>query len=218
MADTPQDDTSPVQVEAEAFLATLHSRRSIRAFQARPVPRQVLERILEAAIWAPSASNVQPWRFTVLRGQRKQELADLLRDCVDHLRPGLNPVLWVHRSGLRRSAQIIESSAATIIAWATLTPDGARLRLVARGDLIPLFSWTMVVQSVAAAVQNLLLAAHALGLGAVWMGYPSLAGPQIGEWLGEDGELMATVALGYPAATPSTGKRRPLRDVVRWEG
>jgi len=202
----------------DAILTTLRTRRSIRAWQERPIPRETLEHILEGAIWAPSADNVQPWRFIVVQGARKQELAALLRRFVDGLQPGLNPVLWVHRVGLRRSAGLIERAPAVITAWATFKPEDAALRLVARGDLTPLFTWTMVVQSVAAAVQNLLVEAHALGLGAVWMGYPNLAAREIKAWLGAEGELQATVALGYPAESPAPRRRKPVRDVVRWEG
>ncbi len=205
-------------IDAASVLAAMRTRRSVRSWQDRPVPRELLERILQAATWAPSADNLQPWRFVVLQGERKRELAALVRRFVDEMQPGLNPILWVHRAGMRRCATRIEASAATITAWAIAGPDDARLRLVARGDLTPLFTWTMVVESVAAAVQNLLLAAHALGLGAVWLGYPSLAGPQIKAWLGEEGELLATVALGYPAERPRESRRKPLSAVVRWEG
>ncbi len=208
----------PSQAQPEAVLAAIRNRRSIRAWQDRPVPREVLERILEAATWAPSADNRQTWRFVIFQGGRKQELAGQLRRFADELQPGPNPILWVHRRGLRRSAEMIEGSAATITAWASMGPEDPRLRLVARGDLAPLFTWSMIVESVAAAVQNLLLAAHALGLGAVWMGYPSLAGPAIRSWLRAEGELLATVALGYPAAEPGPGRRKPLASVTRWEG
>ncbi len=206
------------QIDAVAVLAAMRGRRSIRAWQSRPVPREELERILQAATWAPSADNLQPWRFVVLQGARKQELVELLRRFVGEMRPGLNPVLWVHRGGIRRTAALIEAAPVAITAWAIAGPEDVRLRLVARGDLTPLFTWTMVVQSVAAAVQNLLLAAHAAGLGAVWMGYPNLAGPAVKAWLGEAGELMATIALGYPAESPAPRRRKPLPAVVRWEG
>lgn len=209
---------NPMQNPANAVLAAMRDRRSIRTWQDRPVPRAELERILQAATWAPSADNLQPWRFVVLEGEPKRELARLLRRFVDEMQPGLNPVLWVHRVGIRRVADMVEHAAAVVTAWASFGPDDARLRLVARGDLTPLFSWTMVVQSVAAAVQNLLLAAHALGLGAVWLGYPNLAAREVGAWLGEKGELVATIALGYPAERPAPRRRKPVRAVVRWEG
>lgn len=203
---------------SETVMQAIRDRRSVRRWQPQPVPREVLERILSAAIWAPSANNVQPWRFVVLQGERKQELGALLRRFVAEMQPGLNPVLWVHRYGIGRCAEMIEGSAATITAWATLAPEDRLVRLVSRGDLTPLFTWTMVVQSVAAAVQNLLLQAHVEGLGAVWMGYPNLASAAIRSWLQEEGELMATIALGYPAATPKPTPRKPLGAVVRWEG
>lgn len=202
---------------ADTLLAAMRTRRSIRAWQERPIAREHLERLLEAAIAAPSADNLQPWRFVVLQGERKQELAGLVRHFADGLQPGLNPVLWVHRAGIRRTAGLIAAAAAVVTAWATFSPEDAALRVATRGDLAPLFSWTMVVQSVAAAVQNLLLEAHALGLGAVWMGYPNLAGREIKEWLKADGVLQATIALGYPAESPAPRRRKPVQAVVRWE-
>ncbi len=212
-----EHDTGPQIQAGEAMLSILRARRSIRAFQERPIPREVLERVLEGAIWAPSADNRQPWRFVVLQGERKQEFAALLRRTAEGLDPGLSPHRWLYRHGIRNSARFVDGSAATILAFAAFARDSLPIRVVASGDLVPLFTWTLVVQSVAAAVQNLLLEAHACGLGGAWLGYPYLAGPEIKAWLGEEGELQATIILGYPAEERRS-TRRPLGEAVRWEG
>ena len=143
-----------MQQNSDALLAAMRARRSIRTWQSRPIPREHLERILEAAIWAPSADNLQPWRFVVFQGERKQELAALLHRFAAGMQPGINPVLWVHRHGIRRAAEMIAQAAAVVTAWAVFSPSDAAVRLVASGDLAPLFTWTMVVESVAAAVAH----------------------------------------------------------------
>lgn len=64
------------------------SRRAVRAFTDRQVPREVLERVLTAAAWAPSASNIQPWRAYVLTGEPLSELKDLVDERVKGATPG----------------------------------------------------------------------------------------------------------------------------------
>jgi nitroreductase len=71
-------------------------------------------------------------------------------------------------------------------------------------------------QSIGAAIQNMLLAAQAMGLGTLWMCDVCSAYQQLEEWLGESGELVAAVALGYADEQPAARPRRPLSEVVRW--
>jgi nitroreductase len=71
-------------------------------------------------------------------------------------------------------------------------------------------------QSIGAAIQNMLLAAQDVGLGTLWMCDVWLAYQQLSAWLGESGQLVAAVALGYPDEYPAARLRRPLSEVVRW--
>jgi nitroreductase len=75
---------------------------------------------------------------------------------------------------------------------------------------------TVDTQSIGAAIQNMLLAAQAIGLGTLWICDVWSAYQQLEEWLGESGELVAAVALGYPDEQPAARPRRPLSEVVRW--
>jgi nitroreductase len=66
-------------------LQAIHERRSIRRFTSQPVPRDLVKRVLEATVQAPSAKNVQPWRFVVLEGEEKERLVRLMIEKGDAL-------------------------------------------------------------------------------------------------------------------------------------
>lgn len=81
------------------------------------------------------------------------------------------------------------------------------------GDL---FWETVCVQSVGAAIQNICLAAHALGLGSLWICDVFYAYEELAQWLGQDTQMVAAVSLGYPAESPVIFSRKPLADVMVW--
>jgi F420 biosynthesis protein FbiB-like protein len=195
-----------------ASLDWLRSRRSVRRFLPQPVPRDLLERIIETAAWAPSAHNRQPWRFVVLttpaaRGRLAHEMGlDFRRDLQ---RDGLSPEDV--EAQVERSSQRIRSAPALVLLCLDPTagddyPDEARRQA----------ETVMGVQSVALAGGALLLAAHAAGLGGVWMCAPLFA-PDAARraldlpkhWLPQ-----AMILLGYPAAVPPARPRRPLEEVA----
>lgn len=192
---------------------TIKSRRSIRSYAQRKVPREVLSRILRAACWAPSAHNSQPWRFVVIEeAEAKEKLAKAMADAWlrDLRRDGLPEERAreiVRKEGLER----FTGSPVLILACLTMVdmdkyPDERRARA----------EHLMGVQSVAAAVQNLLLAAHHEGLGACWVCAPLFCQGEVIDALRlpEDWEPQAIVTLGYPAEKPRAPARRPLSEVV----
>lgn len=208
-----------IATEAEAdvseFLEQLTTRRSIRRYQARTVPRDVIDRLLGAAIWAPSAHNRQPWRFAVLEGARaKHRLASamgarLRRDLqADGAPPG------VIEKDVSRSYARITGAPVVILVCLTMAemdtyPDEGRQQK----------EWVMAVQSTAMAGQNLLLAAHAMGLGACWMCAPLFCPDVVRDTLDlpEDWQPQGLVTLGYPAETREK-ERHSLESRVRYIG
>lgn len=196
-----------------ALLDLMRSRRSIRRYTARPVPPEVLEELLEAARWAPSAHNRQPWRFAVLvDAGRKQALAEAMGERFrrDLVGDGL-PVAEVERQVSRSVARIAEAPAAIVVFLSMADMDqyaDAPRQALER---------TMAVQSVALAVQNMLLLAHAHGLGACWMCAPLFCPDAVRDVLDvpADWEAQALLTLGYPAET-RTKERDPLAEKVRW--
>ncbi|MEN6496002.1 MAG: nitroreductase family protein [Thermoguttaceae bacterium] len=205
MIDTDFDSTQ------NETLAAIEQRHSIRMFTERDVPNEFLHAILEAANAAPSAHNQQSWRFAILRGEKKKELADMVSSrAAEFPRPA--SVL------LRMAARSIVGAPVVvgIVNTGSLIEHGTELFSIAKDQAYDFFR-TMEIQSSAAAVENLLLAAHSLGLGAVWLGILFLLKNEVRAFLGEpEGEFMAVIPVGYPAK-PATGpKKQPLENVVTY--
>ena len=192
-------------------LATIARRRSVRIFDGRPVAPQLVDALIAAANQAPSAHNSQSWRFLVLGPGKKRELAALVSArSVNFPRP--TNVL------LRLAARTI-ASAPVVIAVANtgeLMRHGAALFPIA-GEQNRDFFRTMEIQGSAAAVQNLLLAATALGLGSVWLGILYLMKGEVLELLEEPlGEFMAVIPVGYGSAPTKGPKKRGTDQIARF--
>ncbi len=185
----------------------LHSRRSIRYYTDHPLSPAQIESLLEAAIHAPSAHNSQPWRFAVLTTPESKErlaLAMGARFRAEQLADGVPPEQAEAEAA--RSIQRITHAPSVIVACLSMAdmrpaPDARRARL----------EHTLAVQSVAAAVQNLLLAAHQAGLGACWMCAPLFAPEEVRAALNlpDDWEPQSLVTLGQPAESPRPKEIRP---------
>jgi nitroreductase len=194
-------------------LRSIHDRRSVRHFTDQDVAEADLNALLDAANKAPSAHNQQSWRFLVLRGEKKHALAELTSArAADFPRP--SSIL------LRMAARSIVSAPVVIAVANTgdLIQHGAELFQVDRETAKDFFR-TMEIQSSAAAVENLLLAAVSMGLGAVWLGILFLIKQDVLTFLGEpNGEFMAVIPVGYAAKITEGPKKRPLEAAVRYLG
>jgi F420 biosynthesis protein FbiB-like protein len=192
----------------------IRTRRSIRRYTEAPIPAEVIERLLTAATWAPSAHNRQPWRFAVLTAREvKERLARAMGDRLraDRLADGDAPEL-VEQDAARSHARLTHAPV-VLVACLTMAnmdayPDTRRKKA----------EYLMAAQSVAMAAQNLLLAAHAEGLGACWLCAPLFCMDTVREALALPGEWepQALITLGYPASagTLRAASRRPLTESV----
>jgi coenzyme F420-0:L-glutamate ligase/coenzyme F420-1:gamma-L-glutamate ligase len=202
----------PCQSQDMELFEAIHSRRSIRRYRPEPVPQGLIVRLLEAACWAPSAHNRQPWRFAVIAAAEvKERLARAMgaRLRADLERDGLPPEV-IERDVARSYARITGAPVVILVALTLadmdVYPDPQRSQA----------EWTMAVQSVAMAVQNLLLAAHAEGLGACWMCAPLFCPDAVKAALDlpEGWQPQALITLGYPAEAPKGKGRAPLASRV----
>ena len=160
------------------------SRRSIRAFKLDNIPEKILNKILEAAWWAPSAGNLQAREFILVTDpelKRKLCNAALGQSFIEEA-----PIDIVVCANERRSAQ----------------------RYGQRGKEL------YCIQDATASVQNILLAAHALGLGTCWVG--AFSEENVSETLNLPNGVkpIAIIPLGYPAEHPSVTPRMRLKDLV----
>jgi nitroreductase len=189
---------------------TIKARRSIRTFTKDDVTKDQVELLLHAANAAPSAHNQQTWRFIVLRGEKKNALAHLVTERSASM-PRTAAVL------LRMGAKSI-LSAPVVIAVANsgdLIRHGTELFQVEK-EMAHDFFRTMEIQSSAAAVQNLLIAATSLGLGTVWLGILYLIKNDVLRFLEEpEGEFMAVIPVGHPVKVGKAPQKESLEMKVR---
>lgn len=180
----------------------IKGRRSIRRFKPDPVPREVIERLLELAQWAPSAMNRQDWRFIVLQGPRKAELLKITGSAFEDFRPMLE-------ANFKDMPKVIDAAKVFLE-----TMGSAPVVILAYGGKFP--NGKEDPYSVALAVQNLLLAAHDAGLGAVWADAAVFfREKEINALMGMEGRKLAClIPVGYPNETPKAPPRREGR--VEW--
>jgi len=188
-------------------LEAIAARRSVRKFTDRPVAEETVNAVLAAAILSPSGKNRQPWRFVVVAGDEKR--AQMIRV----MREGIagTKARGMETGTAIMTARVMEHAPVTIFVF---NPQG--MHPWASRSLAQTLMETVDTQSIGAAIQNMLLAAQAMGLGTLWMCDVWSAYQQLEAWLGESGELVAAVALGFPDEQPTARPRRPLSEVVRW--
>ena len=209
-------------MDINSFLELVKKRRSIRRFKPEPMPEEAIENMLEAARWAMSGANAQPWEFVVVRDEStRQKIVDswlepnaeayvieqsrLPEIRHHHLREPLTqpafkdaPVL-IALVGDKRTYQ------GTVLAASFLNTEGA-------ADAI-------YFKNMANATQLLHLAAAAQGLGSEWISVNRPWGQIIKSILGipEILEVHTLVAIGYPAYVPEQSWRRPLKEIVHYD-
>ena len=165
----------------------IKGRTSVRTFTNKQVSEEDVNKILDAAMWAPSAGNIQPWEFIVVRNiDTKRKLSEAA----------------IHQI-------FIETAVVVIVVCADVSRSGKRY-----GDRgVNLYS----VQDTAAATQNMLLAAYALKLGTCWVGAFQEESVSEALNLPREVRPIAIIPVGYPAEKLEIRTRRSLNEVVHHE-
>jgi F420 biosynthesis protein FbiB-like protein len=186
----------------------IRQRRSIRKYLPKVVPRELVLEVLEAAGWAPSAHNSQPWRFiAVADGSVKRALAEEMANAwaADMAKDGSTA------DEAKRVERRERFANAPVLILVCLTMEGLRKfpdkeRQQTERDL--------AVESLGAAIQNSLLAAHAAGLGACWFCAPAFCKETVRKVLKipDAVEPSAFIIMGYSAEKPPVPPKKALRD------
>jgi nitroreductase len=183
----------------------IHHRRSHRMYKPDLPSRAVLERVIDAALWAPSGVNAQPWEITVMAGKVRDEFVELVSQATKFLLPELQK-MGVPEKGQELVMKFFKNlGGAPVVIGVTLykNPDPG----INMANL----------QSGAALFQNMLLAAEAEGLGTCWMTGANYLETEILKFLGkEDQQLLAITPIGYSAKEPPVVPRKERE--VRWLG
>lgn len=183
-------------------MRAIRERRSVGRVGEAPVAPERVARLLEAATWAPNHRLTGPWRFVVLAGEAREALGEAHARAVGRANPGAaDEVLAKQRAMPLRAPVLI----------ACISRPSSDDPVVRREDR----------DAVSAAVQNMLLAAHADGLGAMWRSGAMVDEPEVRGHLGcgPEDEIVGFVYLGEPLAPPGPPPARPaLGEVVEWRG
>ena len=213
-------------IPATEFLEWLRTRRSTRAFAPAPIERAVLERLIEAAITAPSATNRQPWRFAVVTAR---EVRDQLVAAVRRRSDDMKAIIARGHHGAEFASygdffwEPLAAAAAIIIPQVREFPDQIAHLIESGGGDPSGFDTSRSMRaelcSTSGAVMALLLQAHAEGLGACWMAGPMVARRDVEALLDirEPWQMLGAVAVGVPAASaPLAPGRKPADRVAFW--
>ena len=186
----------------------LKQRRSIRKYQKKTVPKELVYAVLEAAAWAPSAHNSQPWRFIVVEDPAiKRELSEWMAEAwaADMAKDGstVDEAKRVERRERFANAPVLIVACLSMEGMMEF-PDEQRQRI--ERDL--------AVESLGAAIQNMLLCAYDLGLGSCWYCAPAFCKPTVRKTLSipQMVEPTALIMLGYPAESPKSPPKKALSD------
>ena len=180
-------------------LQAIHTRQSIATVKPEAVPREVVEKLLSAAVQAPNHYKVRPWRFVVLAGGGRERLGEVLAKSFGKRFPDLPPeALDKERAKPLR--------APLVIAVGVDKPAESKVIEVEN------------ISAASAAAQNLLLAAHDLGLAAKWRTGDEARDPLVKQFLGfaPDQHLVAFLYIGYPEAEPPPVERPGFEDRTAW--
>jgi nitroreductase len=195
----------------------------VRRFRKEALDRETITALIQAAISAPSASNQQPWRFLAVSGPRKiAALADAVRAAVERLGPHLAPSFRASLAGYAES--FTRFSEAPVVLVVLYRPTAVLSRLVDEAlpaedrALIEALEHGSALTSASLALGQLLLAAHARGLGACCMTGPLLAEREARALLSipPSWQVAAFVPLGFPAEEPAPTPRKSVDLVLRF--
>jgi nitroreductase len=180
-------------------LEVILTRHSISKVKSDPVDRKIIEKLLQAAVQAPNHHQLRPWRFVVLTGKSRMALGDVMAQSLKVKSPE------VPEAGLEKE-RLKPLRAPVLVAVAVDNSNDPRVPRIEN------------ICAVAAAVENLLLAAHAEGLGAMWRTGQAAIDPEVKKFLGftPDQEVLSFVYIGYPDMDIPVLQRPSFEDRTVW--
>lgn len=190
-----------IVMEDEFLLTALKNRRSISKVAPEEPPEALIRTMLEAATWAPTHFMTEPWRFFVMRGDARRRLGEVMGDvCAE------------------REDDAVKAEAARERMAAKPLRAPYVIAVAAEPDQREKVFEIEEIAATAAAVQNMLLAAEALGLGAIWRTGWVTYTPQLRTFLGlsDQATVLGFVYVGYVASPAEVRPRKPVDAVTHW--
>jgi nitroreductase len=180
-------------------LTAIHTRYSVPVVNPDPVPRELIEKLLSAAVQAPDHYRVRPWRFVVLTGAAREKLGEVMAESFHERFPDVAPAAVEKERGKPLRAPLL-------IAVGVDPPSDPRVKEIEN------------ICAAAAACENILLAARELGLAAQWRTGDAARDPLVKQFLGlaPEQKLIAFLYIGYPAFEPAAYERPGFQERTVW--
>ncbi len=202
---------------------SIQGRKSIRRFKQTPVPDEDIKKILDAGRRAPSANNTQPWSFIVVKNRTVlKQMADAVRQMIDRMIPYAESEKQAQRlAAYKGNYYTFFENAPVVIAVLMEGYDAGTDRVLAKMGYSPEDIKRLRplpgLQSVAAAIENMLLAIHALDYGSCWMTGPLVAQDAFETILGfgKEKSIVALLPMGVPDENPPARPRKLLEEIMR---
>ena len=172
------------------------NRRSIRKFKSDSLTKDQIKQILDAGNKAPSAKNDQHWRFHVFQGKAKEKFTKFCQE--EFMKKAESPD--VHPFAKHSFEIMVQAPVVIVIFNAHMMPHPAKPD----------------IQSVSAAIQNMLLKAYDIGLGSLWICDILYVEKEVNEYLETEMQLVASIAIGHPASDPRDVRKLTVEDVTTW--
>ncbi|KPK42723.1 MAG: hypothetical protein AMJ78_01460 [Omnitrophica WOR_2 bacterium SM23_29] len=202
------------------FWEVLKTRRSIRKFKPTQVPEEDIRKITQMATLAPSAGNRQNWHFIVVKSSRLiSQMNRCVQELVDELASRMESPS-ARQEFLSYSHYFTVFGQAPVVFAVVMKPyDSTTVRLLNRYFKKGEYKTTAGIQGVCAAIENLLLAAHALGYGGCWMTGPLIAKDKLEGLLeiNPPDELIALIPIGMPDEVPKMPPRKDITEVITFK-
>ena len=181
-------------------------RRSIRKYKNQEVPQDKLKKVLEAANWAPSNGNSQPWSFVVTKGEYVDRVCNVFYSWAKDYIPNAPYIPEEQVPGMLKYAENFGGAPTHIIVIYEIFEDEIKTK--------------EALMAASAAIQNLCLAAREEGLGTVWIGGHVIYSDETREILGltENQEITGIIPIGYPDENPSAPERVNPAQKTKWLG
>ncbi|MCR5806681.1 MAG: nitroreductase family protein [Oscillospiraceae bacterium] len=190
----------------------IFERRSIRKYKDIPVEKEKILKILEAARNAPSAKNRQPWKFIVFTDNAKREFLDRMDQGIEREKSA--PALPGSAKGITDAVNTLRIMRQAPVLIVILNTNGTSFfdPVDADGRMTEICD----TLSIGAAIENMLLEAHSLGFGTLWIANTCYAYKELTDHLDTDSQLVGAVALGYADESPSARPRRSLEEITEF--
>jgi len=190
------------------ILDLIKKRTTIRKYQNKPIPKEILDKIIEAGVWGPSlGTGLQPYTFIVVINK------SIMKRITDILLKKSRNIGVAGNITLRLSANTINNAAALIVIYNS--SDFLKLVKKFRKQYIN-YAKTAELSAIAAAIQNMILVAESLNIGSCWLSAPLFCKEEIDKLLNTKSELMAILTLGRPAEEGKRSLRKLHRETVKY--